>query len=268
MEREVEFITRTMTSGSFRPPMLPVVAEEALRLGEDPDASLRDMIRLIERDSVLAAKFLALANSSMYRGMLPALAVETALTRMGMTATRDVLLFAVLEPLYFNDSRLAREFTRVRTHSLATSQAAALVAEELRIPSREVTLPALVHDIGTIALLKLVADHAARLPLLFQRRDFLVQVMHDVHTAAGGLVAERWALPRNVYLVISQHHEVLDLAPPLVRVVAAADDLASRAGAPGLESPPEGALEAVLGANPRIDSIVKRLAKMLADRTP
>jgi putative nucleotidyltransferase with HDIG domain len=225
-----QHLTDALRSHAFRPPMLPLVAKEALNLAQRRDVVLGDMAQLIQRDQVLAARFLSVANSPLYRAMMPATSVKAALTRIGLETARDVLIYAALEPFLFTCSQFKPEMEMLRRHSLATSVAATHLARLLRMPAGDAGLAGLVHDIGAAALLKHVADNMPTYAPFFVVERGLANALEPLHTVAGARICQEWHLPQSVAAVIAEHHRATKHSAPMVRLVAAADELATRAG--------------------------------------
>ena len=92
LERE---LVRRLRTGRAALPVLPDVAQAALRLANDPDARIDELARLVDTDPPIAARFMSVANSAGYwRGLLTA-STQSAIVRLGLANTRD-LLFQVV----------------------------------------------------------------------------------------------------------------------------------------------------------------------------
>ncbi|MFO1093187.1 MAG: HDOD domain-containing protein [Planctomycetaceae bacterium] len=59
-------------------------AVEAVDVSKNPDCTIRDVAAIVERDTVLAADIIAVANSALYSIGAPILAVQQALNRLGL----------------------------------------------------------------------------------------------------------------------------------------------------------------------------------------
>lgn len=230
-QQAIQRLTEALRSPAFRPPMLPRVAEEAMRLARQANTGMQAMATLIERDQVLAARFLSVANSSIYRRSLPATTVQTALTRIGVDSARDILIYASLEPFLFTCSRFAKEMEALRRHSLAVSAAAGHLARLQRMPASDASLAGLIHDIGAAALLKHISDNATQLAALYATPTGVADAVAQLHALAGDRVCLLWSLPPTVKAVAGSHHSVTNTSAPLVQLAAAADELATRSGA-------------------------------------
>ncbi|MEW6753294.1 MAG: HDOD domain-containing protein [Candidatus Latescibacterota bacterium] len=102
----------------------------------------------------------------------------------------------------------------------------------------------LLHDVGKVTMLMCledsltlitalieseVAEHKARNALwarpVLDTERFLMKDMD--HQVIGGRLADRWALPEGVQMVISHHHDVHPGSPPLLKLVGLANLAAS-----------------------------------------
>src|SRR5271157_330857 len=80
-----------MLARSENLPVLPQVVSSVLRLADDPDASPKEMERIIERDPGITAKILRVANSAYY-GMSQVPTIGRALTALGMNNVRSLVV--------------------------------------------------------------------------------------------------------------------------------------------------------------------------------
>lgn len=261
-EKAVARVMSHIDSPSFVPPMLPAVAQEALALARHKDVDMQKLMRVIERDQVLAARFLAVANSPLYRGKVSAQTVAAALVRIGLANARDLLFFTAVEPVLFTAKEYASEMASLRDHSLAVSAAAAFIAKIRRVVVEQATLAGLVHDIGAAAVLHAIAADKS-LAWLRQDRDSLAKVVSQTHAHAGRRLAMRWSLPELVVRAIGEHHGPPGDAPELVIVAAAADELATFAGlGSGLEETDgRHALDHLLGGRQLADAALQEFLR-------
>ena len=79
------------TSPTFKPPVLPTVAFEIHELTRHPDADFVRIQRLLEKDAVLAAKVLQMAQSPVYARGTPVQSLRDAVSRIGLDRIRDAV---------------------------------------------------------------------------------------------------------------------------------------------------------------------------------
>lgn len=235
VERE---LVRRLRTGRASLPLLPQVAQSALRLANDPDARIDELAGLVDTDPPIAARFLSVANSVAYwRGLLTA-STQSAIVRLGLANTRD-LLFQVV---YAASASGLRKFQGQVHQSFKRSVIAAIAARtasrDLRLPSDYDYMSGLLHDIGESRIYRILEgigglDPAApEIPLLVQK----------YHCVAGAEVAMAWKLPTDIVDACAAHHDERARENPSVRLVMIADavvaaiEAADRDGSANLEA--------------------------------
>src|SRR6195952_5474729 len=73
-------------------PSIPKVAQDLIQQFENPSSSLDSVAGNIEKDPVIAAKILRLANSARFRGARESLSINDAATRLGFNTLRTLVL--------------------------------------------------------------------------------------------------------------------------------------------------------------------------------
>jgi HD-like signal output (HDOD) protein len=77
-------------------PSIPKVAQDLILQFDNPGSSLESVARNIEKDPVIAAKIMRLANSARFRGSRESLSIEDAATRLGFNTLRTLVLASAL----------------------------------------------------------------------------------------------------------------------------------------------------------------------------
>jgi putative nucleotidyltransferase with HDIG domain len=218
-------------SPGYTPPLLPVVALEVLALSQRPDADAAHIAALLERDPVLAARLLKIANSVVYRRSGPSRTLRDTVQRLGLNALRDLVLAEAINMRVFRTGGgYADSMEELRLHSMITAHLARLVCQTTAIDGEYAFLCGLLHDIGFAAILLALGSvpRGRRPPDL----EMLWPVASETHASVGATVARLWNLPPDVALVIERHGRVrMDGRPhPLVAVVQIAEELAWGSG--------------------------------------
>jgi len=261
-------LEQAIDSSAFKPPMLPVVAQEALAVAQDRGVDIAALGKIIERDQVLASRFLTVANSPTYRRRVPATTVSAALMRLGLTNSRDLLFFTALEPALFTSREYEAEMTALRQHSLGTATACGFIARACGFSNEYATLAGLVHDLGAAAVVHHIAENEDEFAVLRAHEGGVAAAVAATHALANQRVARRWSLPEPVTRAMGEHHVVAPGSPFIVVLTAAADELATLAGMGSGMDPPLGrtALERVFidaaAAQKVIDDFIAELASV------
>lgn len=135
-------------------PRLPLVVPKLLRSLRDPDSSARDYVAIVNKDPVMSAAVLKLANSVYFN---PAGAhigdIERATIKLGIDGLRSVLSAAVMQPIIQRDSPyFSQTGRRLWAHSLNTAVACEIIGHARRLERFKAYLLGLVHDVGKITL--------------------------------------------------------------------------------------------------------------------
>lgn len=216
-ELERELVKRLRT-GRAALPVLPAVAQSAIRLANDPDARITDLAGLVDTDPPIAARFMSVANSVIYfRGWVTS-STQSAIVRLGLASTRD-LLFQVV---YASTSGgLKRYHTAVQAsfrRSVAAAHAARVTSRELSIGTEYDYMCGLLHDIGESRIYRILDGlKAPSTPAL------VAALVQKYHESAGAEVAMAWKLPTEITDACAAHHDPMAASTPHVRLVMIAD---------------------------------------------
>lgn len=233
---QAELITRriraTFAAPTYAPPVLPLAALEVHQLSQAKNVKLEQVQSALEKDPMLAARVLKVANSPLYAGA-PLQSLHHAVLRLGMKNLASVVWEVALNMRVFRSKLYEQPMEQIRLHSTAVAHLSRLVAQQTSIPLDYAFLCGLLHDVGAAAILMLLGE---RNPTGQQDSplddDVLNTVMDDTHAEASQLVAKIWKLPGDLQLVLAHHHSVTSggYAHPTAAVVALAQRLAAEEG--------------------------------------
>ncbi len=221
----------------YKLPMLPDTAAESMRMANDPTVGMAALERVVGRDTMLATRMLAVANSPAYATGERPRSLTAALQRLGTGAVRDVLYQSVMECHIFRGDDEA--FVRAeRAHAVYVGHIARLVCQTVGIDPQFAFIVGLLHDIGRIVFRSL-ANHPE---LAKADPRFRAAVFSSAHAALGSLMATKWSLPGPVIEGIRRHHRYRDFAADggysqIGHVVAVADKVAIALGLGRPEAP-------------------------------
>jgi putative nucleotidyltransferase with HDIG domain len=231
-----EHLRRTFASPGYRPPMLPAVAIEMMRLAQLPDVKFEEVVALLQKDPVLAAKVLSIANSATYTSRSPITTLQQASVRLGLKTMRDLVLEASLHLKVFRAPGYQPAMTRLARHSTAVAHVTRAVCRRTNVEAEYAFLCGLLHDVGFAASLLAISSDPTWRKSSF---EVLKSVLDEVHEEASGLLTRIWKLPEGIQRMVATHH---DPAPggktELVNAtLIVAEQLVWEAGA-GMEPPP------------------------------
>lgn len=236
----------------YQPPVLPAIALEIYQLARSPDLDLRQVLRLLERDPMVAARVLRVAQSPMYATRMPVTSLADALQRLGVEMLARIVLEVSAGLTLFRAPGYEGPMEQVRRHSTATAYLARAVAHATKQPTEPAFLCGLLHDVGIVASLLVFARHRRGRPP--PRFEDVWPVVEPLHETVSDRLARLWNLPDDVRRVIGHHHlRGVSAIDPLAGAVFVGGSLATELGC-GLEHVDEpvviGAVRDALGFPP------------------
>lgn len=233
---QAQIITRRIRANfatpQYAPPVLPVAALEVHQLSQAKNVKLEQVLSALEKDALLAARVLKVANSPLYSGA-PLQSLHHAVLRLGMKNLASVVWEVALNMRVFRSKQYEQPMEQLRRHSTAVAHLSRLVAQQTSIPLDYAFLCGLLHDVGAAAILLLLGEHTPGAPAEPALADEILEtVMKDTHAEASQLIAKVWNLPSDLQIVLAHHHTVTagGYAHPTAAVVALAQKLALEEG--------------------------------------
>lgn len=227
---------RTFEDPTYRPPPLPAVALELAVLAAREDAEVDDVVRLLERDQMLAGAVMRLVGSPIHAGRGPVRSLRDAVMRLGIRTVRDAVFAVVLKKSVFGASgQYAEQLARIGRHGTACAYLARVVCRHAHVTEDQAFLGALLHDVGFAALLlSMMRKKEANPPSLLE----LWPEVDALHEQASKAVTKLWGLSSELSLIVAHHHhEHTGTSMRVAAVVNIADYLSQRFDA-HVEGPP------------------------------
>lgn len=224
--------------GRLDVPTIPTIIAEAMRLADDPEASIQEIQRLIEKDQSVAGRLMRLANSPMLRRSRDAKTIKEAIIRIGQHRLKNSLFELFVETKLFVSKEYADLVRALWRHSVATAILSREIAQRLAIDIDVAYLAGLVHDAGKAALLSTVIDVLEGKEALPEM--ILERALKDSHELAGANVVRQWNLNEEITDAVSNHHhpeKAEEAYRPLAMLLYAADRLVYHFGF-GLDTQP------------------------------
>jgi HD-like signal output (HDOD) protein len=259
-EAMIAQLRRTLVSPEYKPPLLPSIALELMKLTRQPGVSVAEVRKLLERDALLAAKVLQLAQSALYSRGAPVRSLHDAISLLGLRTLGDLFLQTVLSMRVFRAEGYDQPMAMLMQHSMVTAHIARSACRMTSMPDEYAFMCGLLHDAGLAAGLLIFAESKASRASREGPRSSaqnsrpaprraseppsfseLAVALHAVHEEASAILAEAWKLNPDIRIVIGSHHHLRasGRVHPLAAVVCVSDWIASEAGAGmGSESDP------------------------------
>ena len=196
-------------------PIPSMIAIELLKLIEDEDHSLKEVVRLVENDASLTSEVLKVANTPAYFRGQPATTVQRAVLLLGEMMVVGIAICASSSivfhsPLEGYDSATGEMWD----HSVRSAIASRSIAKytKKKVSPGLAFTAGLLHDIGKSVLSEFLVGHGDEINHLQESaedKDFL-EMERDIlgtdHTKVGFALAKSWKLPEPFQYVIRDHH--------------------------------------------------------------
>lgn len=185
----------------------------------DPDATINNLIELIEVDPPLSCNLLKVANSAYYSGRHPVNSIGDAVLRIGFEELKEIALSQKVFEL-FNDYEEYRGFSRMGLwkHSIAVAVLSKMIYRmEFRESGDDIYAAGLLHEIGLISEDQITPDLFRQAITVADEQglnlaDAETSVLGFHHALLAYAIANSWQLPEGLKVVIGYHHTPL-LAP-------------------------------------------------------
>ncbi len=171
--------------GSLQLPTLPHIALK-LKEAMTKDISIDDAVHIISVDLAISSKLIQVANSPLYAPIFPIHNIHDAVTRLGLEATRKLVMGVSLQHLFqCRDPRLMTVMRNLWKTSLYVSSLSFVLAQECSVLNPEDALLAgLISDIGITPLLHFAEQHNEKYDL----NELLSVIIPQVSPMLGALM--------------------------------------------------------------------------------
>jgi HD-like signal output (HDOD) protein len=214
-ESLLEQLERVIKSPEVDLPRLPRVAQRALALIGSENTNYRKLSELVSQDPVLSADVLRVANSVAFRGIREITTLEHAFSRLGTRELRSLILTRHMKGLVIKTGGAEKSLgEELWQRSLVSAVFMGHLAKRVRLAEDDAFLIGLLHDIGSLALLRIVHDHQKAHGRRVARPIFERLNVHW-HEHLGVRLADEWNLPDPLPMLIGNHHGPVDEENPL-----------------------------------------------------
>jgi len=228
-----------LVSPSYRPPLLPQVASELMQLSQRANVQFEEVVKLLERDPVLAARTLSIAQSAFYATRSPVTSLNQAAVRLGLKTLRELVLEAALHLRVFRVPGMEKPMERLSRHSTATAHVVRAICRRTALDAEYAFLIGLLHDVGFAGCLLALAEDPYWKGITFEQ---FAPVLDELHEEASALLTRMWKLPDPIQQSVAHHHDVVvgGKPQPINAALILAEQLCWEAGL-GMLPPPEDA---------------------------
>ena len=221
---DILFIKKLVTSLitlDFNIPLFPQASLRIMRITANPMVPIEEVSSVIETDQVIAAKVIKVANSPLYKTVSDTTTIPQAVMMLGMRELVNTVMAISMYSKVFRIAFFGEKIDLIREHSMGCAFLAKKMAHLFRVDSELAFLAGLMHDVGKLIVLKVVADIQGTVNKEYMPSSGLLNTtLAKFHPEIGELSAMEWSLPEQICNAIRCHHD-------LVSAEASAKDLVS-----------------------------------------
>lgn len=214
-----------LESGNLQLPVMPEASALLISMTSNDDCTIQELSDVVQRDPLLAAHLLRIANSALYSPAYPSSSLRQAIQRLGMLELRRVAVTIAAQSRVFRLRGWESEVEELFLHSLTTALYACEIAKVVRVGDEEAFLAGLLHDVGHAVVLQGLAEMQKSASLEIPR-PVMLKLADEHHTRIGSRLIEQWGLSPRLAEVIARHHEIVKRPATNLAIVHLADTLA------------------------------------------
>jgi len=200
-------------------PAMPETAYHLLALRNNPDASIKQLVAIIERDPALVTHIMRHANSAWYPSSHRAETTYDAIFRIiGFENAIYIALGSIIGKTFelADDGPLGKErqWKQAVYSATLSQQLAGMTCADVKVKPGLVYLAGLLHNIGIMVLAQLFRSEYLWLNkiLSHQPDTNIINVERKcfgvTHSELGSLVLLEWCLPLAVTTTVLEHHDM------------------------------------------------------------
>ncbi len=197
-------------------PSLPTVVSRVLQVTSDAESSANQLMQAILPDQSMCATILKIANSAFFGLPRKVSTLEKAVMVLGFNEIRNIVLgksvFNSFKQLNGDNKKNIEQFW---SHSFSCGLAAKILAERVNLPSSELFIAGLIHDIGKLAMLISFPNLYSSLMKITNENPLssceneqeLFMIAHD---EVAQNILKRWLFPQSLVIAVGFHHHPVE----------------------------------------------------------
>ena len=197
---------------------MPEVFLRLNRLIDSPTASSMDIAEVITQDTDLTARLLKTVNSAFYARPAPIETIPRAVTVIGTTELRNLVLATSICRTFTNVPGELVDMVAFWGESVFTGIVATALAVKCNVLHRErLFVLGMLHDIGRLPIYLRLPEQARDILCIINGDDDLLvsaeqEILGFTHADVGRALTQAWHLPESIQTVV-EHHHAPNLAP-------------------------------------------------------
>ncbi|PCI06709.1 MAG: histidine kinase [Gammaproteobacteria bacterium] len=197
-------LKEAVESDSLTLPSLPEVALRIRDAVEDESSTTEQIANALSKDGALSARMIKVVNSPLYRSRTPIEDLHSAVTRLGLTLVRDLVMNLAMKQMFQATSDvLDKKFRKAWSTSVDVAAICQMMSVTMDDISKERALLAgLIHNIGSLPILMMAVNDDD----LFNDATALHSIIIQLQGPVGELILKNWHFSDNLVEVVKHCH--------------------------------------------------------------
>jgi len=231
----VELINEHLAGDLNNLPVFHSVAVKLQQMLSNREFKIDQIIEQISEDQSLSSQVLKVANSSFYAGLSKVATIKDAVIRLGAQEIANLAMVASQLEIYKSENVILNKYMQdLWSHALSCAVGAKWLARKTGYTNlvSEAFMGGLLHDIGKLAILKVLDDISSNKETTATFSATLInEVMTRMHEEVGLRLMQTWSLPESYgNIAINHHREDFDNTDILLIIVRLANLACKKAG--------------------------------------
>ncbi len=182
-------------------PSLPDVALKVRKMIDGGD-NAKTISQAVNTDPAIATKLIRAANSPLFRGTKEFETSAQAIVRLGLQTTKQLVTsFTLREVFKTRAPVIKKRMDELWSHSIEVAAISQVLAKHLKgLDPEQGLLAGLLHDIGSVPLLRYAADY----PSLVEDPELLNKALAEYAPNLGAVILKRWNFNEDL-VAVAQH---------------------------------------------------------------
>lgn len=197
-------VIRQAQEGSLALPAIPGIALRVQRALAKTNVRTDEIVSIINADPAIVARLLKVANSALFGAQIPCETVKSALLRLGMEKSRNLVTSLLARDLFSARSSTLKNLMLQRWRHAIDIAALCTVLAKLTpgLQPERAMLVGLLHEIGALPLIRMTDAHPDLLGDPATLRDIFTHLTPEL----SAMVLEGWGFEAD-FITAAQHQQ-------------------------------------------------------------
>ncbi len=188
--------------GALKLPSLPEIASKVRRAIASSGCAAEDVSRIVGADPSMAARLIRVANGPLNRGLARVDSIQSAVVRLGLQTSKDLVTGFALKELFKSQSKMLNlRMRKLYEQSIEMAAISFTLSRQSGILNPDhLLLAGLLYRIGVIPILSYIEETG----LIVANDHELDNIIRHLGGAVGALVIQHWELSDDLSVVVKE----------------------------------------------------------------